>query len=521
MSRVQQAARCVLRLQQVPVRARSTAAVAQDAAAAEAVTSWDTARSYADIPGPKPLPVIGNAWRFMPVVGNLHGLGFDELVETLHAEYGPVCKLSGMPRPDLLFVNDADTVQSVFRNEGTWPGRKGTHCIEHYFRDVRENYVPSLSVSHGKEWQEFRTAINQVMMQPRNIVQYVEPIDNVAQDFIDRMRLIRTAAGKMPANYTHELGKWALESISYVALDTRLGLLEKTLDPASDAAVMMTAISGVFDGIYDLDIKPSLWKWVATPAYKKFIGSMNVFTGLSSKYVEKAVTRLKTISKEDLEKSNRSVLENLLLNTDDPDKAVSMAMDMLLAGVDTTSAVVSTIMYQLATNPAKQAKLQEELDRVLPDKNVTITKDQMEQLKYVRACVKETMRIMPIIPCNFRDVGKDQVIGGYQVPKGTITVMANVLTHRAEKYFPQGSQFLPERWLPGGGKSSHPFAFLPFGFGPRMCVGKRFANLELESLIAKVFRNFTLEWNKPPAKTKFILMLHFETPLEFTVKDRP
>lgn len=132
----------------------------------------------------------------------------------------------------------------------------------------------------------------------------------------------------------------------------------------------------------------------------------------------------------------------------------------------------------------------------------------------MRACVKETMRVMPILACNFRDTGKDQVIGGYQVPEGvssacqpyrvidetdqpnfaplfpqTVTAMANVLTQVDEKNFPKAEQFIPERWLTGGAaehKANHPFAFLPFGFGPRMCVGKRFANLELENLIAKV-----------------------------------
>lgn len=65
--------------------------------------------------------------------------------------------------------------------------------------------------SHGKEWQEFRTAVNQVMLQPRNMVQYVQPIDNVAQDFVSRMRTIRTADGKMPSNFAHELSKCTLE----------------------------------------------------------------------------------------------------------------------------------------------------------------------------------------------------------------------------------------------------------------------------------------------------------------------
>ncbi|XP_034250283.1 probable cytochrome P450 49a1 [Thrips palmi] len=522
LPRVQRAARCALRLQQERSALRAVAARARSTAAALAAEAdWDAARPYSDIPGPKPLAVGGNAWRFMPYVGQFHGLGLDELIAALHAEFGPVCKLGGMPRPDLLFVSDVDIMQSVLRNEGSWPTRRAAQTLEHYFRDLRKNYLVSLAVSNGKEWQDFRSAVNQVMMQPRNTAPYVQPIDSVAQDFVARMREIRAPDGRMPADYTDELAKWSLESISYVALDTRLGLLAGDLDPTSDAVVMMDTIRGLFDCMYNLDIKPSVWKWVSTPTYRKFVGNMHLFTSLASKYVDRAVARLKALSRRELEQGNRSVLESLLINTGDPTKAVSMVMDMLLAGVDTTSAAMSGLLYQLATNPDKQAKLQEELDRVIPDKTAPITQDQMEQLKYARACIKEAMRLMPVLPTSFRDTGKDQVLGGYRVPKGTTVGMSSLVMAQDERYFPKARQFLPERWLPGGSKTDHPFAFLPFGFGPRMCVGKRFANLELENLVAKIFRNFTLEWNQPPARTKFTIFLKFETPLQFIVRDRP
>lgn len=70
--------------------------------------------------------------------------------------------------------------------------------------------------------------------------------------------------------------------------------------------------------------------------------------------------------------------------------------------------------------------------------------------------------------------------------------MSNNLISMNDKYFPRASEFLPERWLPDHEdmKGKHPFAFLPFGFGPRMCVGRRFADLEIETMVAKVI-NFT------------------------------
>ena len=70
----------------------------------------------------------------------------------------------------------------------------------------------------------------------------------------------------------------------------------------------------------------------------------------------------------------------------------------------------------------------------------------------------------------------------------TMVSMSNASYGADSRYFPRPDEFLPERWLPGNDsiKIKHPFAFLPFGFGPRMCVGRRFADLEIETIVAKV-----------------------------------
>ena len=96
------------------MRARSTVTVAQDAAAGnEAAPSFELAKPFRDMPGPKPLPIIGNSWRFLPVVGKYHNLTFDELLRSLHTEYGPVCKLTGMPSPDTIYLDDPNDVEKV------------------------------------------------------------------------------------------------------------------------------------------------------------------------------------------------------------------------------------------------------------------------------------------------------------------------------------------------------------------------------------------------------------------------
>ncbi|KAK3928157.1 putative cytochrome P450 12d1 proximal, mitochondrial, partial [Frankliniella fusca] len=104
----------------------------------------------------------------------------------------------------------------------------------------------------------------------------------------------------------------------------------------------------------------------------------------------------------------------------------------------------------------------------------------------------------------------------------TMVNTPNIVLCTDNAYFPRADEFLPERWLPEGAdlKATHPFTFLPFGFGPRMCVGRRFADLEIETIVAKIFRNFKLEWNHPPAAVEFKIVLVFADPLRFKVTDR-
>ena len=80
-------------------------------------------------------------------------------------------------------------------------------------------------------------------------------------------------------------------------------------------------------------------------------------------------------------------------------------------------------MYELAKNPEKQKTLQRELDHVFPDPTEPVTASKLEELKYLRACIKEAMRISPIIIGNQRMAVKDLVLLGYQIPKGVMIIL--------------------------------------------------------------------------------------------------
>jgi cytochrome P450 family 12 len=95
-----------------------------------------------------------------------------------------------------------------------------------------------------------------------------------------------------------------------------------------------------------------------------------------------------------------------------------------------------------------------------------------------------------------------------------------------EKHFERANEFIPERWLKDNNdpkcphaKDSHPFAYLPFGFGSRMCVGRRFAELEIEVLVIRMIREFELSWNYPELKFKSTSLNIAADPLKFKLED--
>lgn len=146
-------------------------------------------------------------------------------------------------------------------------------------------------------------------------------------------------------------------------------------------------------------------------------------------------------------------------------------------------------MYQLAKNPEKQSILRQEILSKLPTKDSVLDSESMKNMPYLRACFKESQRIEPVLIGTLRKLANDVVLGGYKVPKDYYVAMALSIMSNSEKNYERSAEFIPERYLKSEPfpelKTKQPFAFLPFGFGPRICIGKRLAELEMEILISK------------------------------------
>lgn len=105
----------------------------------------DVAKPYEDIPGPKPIPILGNTWRLFPVIGQYTISDTARISQLFYQHYGKITRLTGLiGRPDLLFVYDADEIERVYRQEGPTPFRPSMPCLVKYKAEVRGEFFGDL-----------------------------------------------------------------------------------------------------------------------------------------------------------------------------------------------------------------------------------------------------------------------------------------------------------------------------------------------------------------------------------------
>ncbi|CAJ1927155.1 unnamed protein product [Sphenostylis stenocarpa] len=207
-------------------------------------------------------------------------------------------------------------------------------------------------------------------------------------------------------------------------------------------------------------------------------------------------------------------------------------MTMLVAGHETTAAVLTWAVFLLAQNPSKMKKAQEEVDLVLGTEKPTF--ESLKKLQYIRLIVVEALRLYPQPPLLIRRALKSDVLpgghkgdkDGYEIPAGTDVFISVYNLHRSPYFWDRPDEFEPERFLvqnkneeiegwSGFDPSRSPgalypneiisdFAFLPFGGGPRKCVGDQFALMESTVALTMLLQNFDVELKGTPESVELV-----------------
>jgi cytochrome P450 len=195
-------------------------------------------------------------------------------------------------------------------------------------------------------------------------------------------------------------------------------------------------------------------------------------------------------------KGGGDLISQLLAHADE-DGTMSTAqvrdelVTLFLAGHETTALAMTWTFFLLAQNPSREAELFDELDRVLSGRVPAF--EDLESLPFTRAVVEESMRLFPPLYILPRVARENTEIGGYEIPAGAEVVLWIYFMHRDGRWFPNPTEFRPARFEAGSDEIRHPHAYAPFGAGPRACIGRHFAMVEAQLILATIARSYRVE----------------------------
>ena len=194
------------------------------------------------------------------------------------------------------------------------------------------------------------------------------------------------------------------------------------------------------------------------------------------------------------------LLSMLLMAQDETDGAAMTdeqvrdeCLTLFLAGHETTANALTWTFYLLSQNAEKLEKLNEELERVLPNGKIPSIED-LPNLKYTESVLAESMRLFPPAWAIGRLAIEEHQFGGYEVPKGALVLLSPYITHRDARFWENADEFIPERWEKLSVKEAgNKFIYFPFSKGVRSCIGESFAWTEGILLIATLLRKWNLK----------------------------
>lgn len=229
---------------------------------------------------------------------------------------------------------------------------------------------------------------------------------------------------------------WSFESMNMMALGYPVGIY----DNKAEAQRLFNATSDLFDCFTLLDQSLPFWRLVSTSTYKRMCRAVDVVAEVCRGYVEHAL-------EDPREGSMVGQAAPEITSEREREMVTDVFADLLFSAIDTTSTTLTYLLYCLAKHPEAQARAREEVLSLLPSADSKITPSVVNKMSFVKACLKEALRVHPVALGVGRFLSKEAVVGGYRVPPGVKCVVMSGIMSNDSEYFHQPESFLPERWV--------------------------------------------------------------------------
>ena len=377
-------------------------------------------------------------------------LGF---VEQTVAEYGPIVSFR-IPRQEGVLLAEPAAIRHVLA-DNTSNYRKGNFQR----RELEGLLGDGLLLSEGSDWESARKAI-QPAFDPCQIADYTASMIERTDSYITDWKPSETID---LVNVTSEI---TLSILGEILFDT-------DFEDATAVRAAARAVTNRFSP--DSRVPFHVPDWVPLPRnlqYRHAVKRLN-------KFVDDLLAERRSAPSEE------SDLLSALRSADMDDEEIrDHLVTFLLAGHETTALALTYTLYCLATHPEEQAAVVDEVTTL--DGKPTIG----QPLPRTDRAIREAMRLYPPVHLIMREATEDDVVEGYHVPRDALVVCSQWATHRRPDLFSDPTAYRPTRW-----KEIDPpeYAYFPFGGGPRMCIGRRFALLETRLVLARLLQQYRFD----------------------------
>lgn len=413
------------------------------------------------------------------ISGSLRDMRRDELhmlVETAN-RYGDVVRFELGPRaahlPAFLLRRPDHVHHVLFSARESYPKSFD-------YRILARSLGQGLVTSEGELWSRQRRLI-QPAFRHREVAGFAEAMIEAATDVARRWQAL--AVEGQPVDVAAEMMRLALDVVGRTLFSSDLADETAAISPAVGVLVRdMVERMSTGPGMVTLAV-PRL----PTPANRRANAALNILDAV----VARLVARRRALP----ESQRPADLLSMLLAARDETSGAGMddrqvrdeVMTFLIAGHETTANALAWTWYLLSTHPLVMRRLRDELHAVLAGRDPT--PDDIDKLVYTKAVVQEAMRLYPPVAAIGREALRDDEIGGYPVPARSTILISAWVSHRNPEFWPAPEAFDPDRFLPAA--PEHPrLAYLPFGAGPRQCIGAAFAIQEAVIAVAVLAARF-------------------------------
>ncbi|XP_032930153.1 cytochrome P450 3A9-like [Catharus ustulatus] len=435
------------------------------------------------IPGPKPLPFFGTCLEYRK--------GVLEYDNECFKKYGKVWGIYDGRQP-VLAVTDPQIIKSVLVKD----------CYTVFTNRRRFDLVGVLrnavSLAEDEHWKRLRTVLSPTFTSGK--LKEMFPIMKHYGEVLVKNVQKQVKEGNSIA-VKDIFGSFSLDVVTSTSFGVNIDSMNNPKDPFVREMKKLVKFD-FFDPIFILSF--------VFPFLIPVMAKMNVsfFPKDAVDFFMRSVAKIKQDREKELHKGRVDFLQLMIESqrsgsqgnngVNHSDKALTdievlaQAFIFIFAGYEPTSNSLGYLAYELALHPDVQEKLLQEIDTVLPNK-APLTYEALMKLEYLDMTLNESLRMYPLGGRIERTCKKDVEINGVTIPKGVIVTIPPYVLHRDPDYWHNPDEFRPERFSKENKDSIDPYTYLPFGAGPRNCLGMRFALLTVKVAMASLLQHFTFQ----------------------------